>query len=116
MDQHPAIASGRVAVVTGGASGIGLAVAERLAAAGMRLVLADIDEEQLAHAADMLGGEVRTVRTDVSDVSDPAQVAELKATATADGQVALLMNNAGREGGGGSSPAARSGSGRSRPT
>lgn len=101
MDQHPAIASGRVAVVTGGASGIGLAVAERLAAAGMRLVLADIDEEQLAHAADMLGeqgGEVRTVRT---DVSDPAQVAELKATATADGQVALLMNNAGREGGGG---------------
>jgi NAD(P)-dependent dehydrogenase (short-subunit alcohol dehydrogenase family) len=101
MDQHPAIASGRVAVVTGGASGIGLAVAERLAAAGMRLVLADIDEEHLAHAADMLGGqggEVRTVRT---DVSDPAQVAELKATATADGQVALLMNNAGREGGGG---------------
>ena len=101
MDQHPAIASGRVAVVTGGASGIGLAVAERLAAAGMRLVLADIDEEQLAHAADMLGGqggEVRTVRT---DVSDPAQVAELKAAATADGQVALLMNNAGREGGGG---------------
>lgn len=101
MDQHPAIASGRVAVVTGGASGIGLAVAERLAAAGMRLVLADIDEEQLAHAADMLGGqggEVRTVRT---DVSDPAQVAELEATATADGQVALLMNNAGREGGGG---------------
>ena len=101
MDQHPAIASGRVAVVTGGASGIGLAVAERLAAAGMRLVLADIDEEQLAHAADMLGGqggEVRTVRT---DVSDPAQVAELKATATADGQVALLVNNAGREGGGG---------------
>lgn len=98
MDQHPAIASGRVAVVTGGASGIGLAVAERLAAAGMRLVLADIDEEQLAHAADMLGGEVRTVRT---DVSDPAQVAELKATATADSQVALLMNNAGREGGGG---------------
>ena len=101
MDQHPAIASGRVAVVTGGASGIGLAVAERLAAAGMRLVLADIDEEQLAHAADMLGvqgGEVRTVRT---DVSDPAQVAELKATATADGQVALLMNNAGHEGGGG---------------
>jgi NAD(P)-dependent dehydrogenase (short-subunit alcohol dehydrogenase family) len=101
MDQHPAIASGRVAVVTGGASGIGLAVAERLAAAGMRLVLADIDEEQLAHAADMLGGqggEVQTVRT---DVSDPAQVAELKATATADGQVALLMNNAGREGGGG---------------
>lgn len=101
MDQHPAIASGRVAVVTGGASGIGLAVAERLAAAGMRLVLADIDEEQLAHAADMLGGQGGEVRTVRADVSDPAQVAELKATATADGQVALLMNNAGREGGGG---------------
>ena len=101
MDQHPAIASGRVAVVTGGASGIGLAVAERLAAAGMRLVLADIDEEQLAHAADMLGGQGGAVQTVRTDVSDPAQVAELKATATADGQVALLMNNAGREGGGG---------------
>jgi NAD(P)-dependent dehydrogenase (short-subunit alcohol dehydrogenase family) len=98
---HPAIAAGRVAVITGGASGIGLAVARRLGAAGMRLVLADIDEAQLASAADDLrlqGAEVVTVRT---DVSDPSQVAALKHAANEIGPVSLLMNNAGREGGGG---------------
>jgi len=44
MNQHPAIVAGRAAVITGGASGIGLAVAHRLGVAGMRLLLADIDE------------------------------------------------------------------------
>jgi NAD(P)-dependent dehydrogenase (short-subunit alcohol dehydrogenase family) len=101
MTQHPAVAAGRVAVITGGASGIGLAVARRLGAAGMRLVLADIDEAQLASAAGELrsqGAEVQTVRTDVSDA---LQVAALKQAADAIGPVSLLMNNAGREGGGG---------------
>jgi NAD(P)-dependent dehydrogenase (short-subunit alcohol dehydrogenase family) len=42
--------NGRVAVVTGAASGIGLALSERLGREGMRVVLADIDEEQLANA------------------------------------------------------------------
>lgn len=101
MDQHPAIAPGRVAVITGGASGIGLAVARRLGVAGMRLVLADMDNDQLARAADHLGAqgiEVQPVRTDVSDA---AEVAALKRAAAAVGSVSLLMNNAGREGGGG---------------
>ncbi|SFR89558.1 SDR family NAD(P)-dependent oxidoreductase [Sphingomonas jatrophae] len=101
MDQQPAIAAGRTAVITGGASGIGLAVAERLAAAGMRLLLADIDEAALGTAAAQLrasGAQVETLRT---DVSEPAQIAELKRAADALGPVSLLMNNAGREGGGG---------------
>ena len=100
-DQHPAIAAGRTAVVTGGASGIGLAVARHLGAVGMRLLLADIDEAALADAAGDLrtrGLEVETLRTDVSDA---AQVAALQRAAAAMGPVSLLMNNAGREGGGG---------------
>jgi len=101
VDQHPAIAAGRVAVITGGASGIGLAAAHRLGAAGMRLVIADIAEEQLAEAASELrevGVDVTPVPTDVSDLS---KVAALRDAAEALGPVSLLMNNAGREGGGG---------------
>ena len=51
---HPAIAEGSVAVVTGGASGIGLATAERLARAGLRVCIADHDEEALSAAVDAL--------------------------------------------------------------
>jgi NAD(P)-dependent dehydrogenase (short-subunit alcohol dehydrogenase family) len=101
MEQHPAIAPGRIAVITGGASGIGLAVARRLGAAGMRLLLADIDEAQLGRAASDLRAEGADVQTRSTDVSDPAQVVALKQAADAMGPVSLLMNNAGREGGGG---------------
>jgi NAD(P)-dependent dehydrogenase (short-subunit alcohol dehydrogenase family) len=62
--------TGRVAVVTGGASGIGLAMAERLAGAGMRLAIADVEEDALDAAAKHLvdgGAEVLAVPTDVSD-------------------------------------------------
>src|SRR5439155_18311832 len=61
--------TGRVAVVTGGASGIGLAMAERFAAEGMDLAIADIEQEALDAAAKQLvdaGPEVLAVRTDVS--------------------------------------------------
>ena len=101
MTMHPAIAAGRTAVITGGASGIGLAVAHRLGAAGMCLLLADIDEAALEEAAaDMRAKGVltSTLRTDVGDLTD---VRALKRTADAIGPVSLLMNNAGREGGGG---------------
>jgi NAD(P)-dependent dehydrogenase (short-subunit alcohol dehydrogenase family) len=99
--QHPAVAAGQVAVITGGASGIGLAVARRLAGAGMLLVLADIDEAKLADAANDLRAEGATVQIVRTDVSDPGQIATLKQAADAIGPVSLLMNNAGREGGGG---------------
>ncbi|WP_128255391.1 SDR family NAD(P)-dependent oxidoreductase [Falsirhodobacter deserti] len=101
MDKHPAITADRVAVITGAASGIGLAVAKKLGAVGMRLVLADIDRDHLNRAVEDLlrqGAEVHAVPT---DVSDPVQLAALKQAADAVGPVALLMNNAGREGGGG---------------
>ena len=51
---HPALTSGNVAVVTGGASGIGFAAAERFAAKGLKVVLADSPGERLDAAADAL--------------------------------------------------------------
>ena len=101
MTHHPAITAGRVAVITGGASGIGLAVAQRLGAAGMRLVLADVDEDALAEAAAGLRGRGAEVSCVATDVGDAGAVAALRAAAEALGPVSLLMNNAGREGGGG---------------
>ena len=85
--------AGKVAVITGGGSGLGLALARRLAQEGAALVLADIDEDALAAAADSLDTEVLTVRTDVTRYED----LEALATAALDrfGQVNLLFNNAG---------------------
>jgi NAD(P)-dependent dehydrogenase (short-subunit alcohol dehydrogenase family) len=101
MIQHPAIAADRVAVITGGASGIGLAAAHRFGAAGMRILIADIDEAQLAAAAAVLLGEGYTVSAVRIDVGDASDIAALRDAAEALGDVAVLMNNAGREGGGG---------------
>ncbi|MEG3166108.1 SDR family NAD(P)-dependent oxidoreductase [Sphingomonas sp. PB2P19] len=101
MNQHPAIAADRVAVITGGASGIGLAAAHRFGAAGMRVLIADIDDAQLASAASELLGAGFTVSAVRTDVSDPGDIAALRDAAEALGEVAVLMNNAGREGGGG---------------
>jgi NAD(P)-dependent dehydrogenase (short-subunit alcohol dehydrogenase family) len=88
--------AGKVAVVTGAASGIGLALAERFATAGMPVVLADVDEPGLAAAAERIGAlgvETLTVRT---DVSDEASVQALAAAATQRfGTVHVVCNNAG---------------------
>jgi len=86
----------KVAVITGAASGIGRAIAERCVGAGMRVVLADVHEADLTKAKTELktaGGNVLAVRTDVSKRSD----VELLARQTLDtfGQVHLLFNNAG---------------------
>lgn len=87
---------GRVAVITGAASGFGRAFAQRAAALGMKLVLADVDEAQLDAAVAALresGAQAIGVRT---DVRDPAQVDVLAQTARdAYGKVHLLFNNAG---------------------
>jgi NAD(P)-dependent dehydrogenase (short-subunit alcohol dehydrogenase family) len=88
--------SGRVAVVTGAASGIGRALAERWAAEGMRVVMADVEKDALAEAADALrdkGSEVLAVPTDVSDGVQVEALAQ--AARDAYGGVHLLCNNAG---------------------
>ncbi|WP_157216561.1 SDR family NAD(P)-dependent oxidoreductase [Flavisphingomonas formosensis] len=101
MPHHPAIARDRVAVITGAASGIGLAAAYRLAAAGMRIVLADISAEALAAAGKAIAASGATIRTVTADVSVREDVARVKAEADALGPVSLVMNNAAREGSGG---------------
>jgi NAD(P)-dependent dehydrogenase (short-subunit alcohol dehydrogenase family) len=100
MPQHPALAEGRVAVITGGASGIGLAAAKRFAALGMKICLADLSQEALDQAVEQLSGAtIVTVPTDVSRWED---VQRLKDRAyAAFGEVAVLMNNAGVSAGGG---------------
>jgi NAD(P)-dependent dehydrogenase (short-subunit alcohol dehydrogenase family) len=91
----------KVAVITGAASGIGRGIAERCVREGMKVVLADIDEADLAKAETDLktaGGTVLGVRTDVSKRSDVEQLA--RQALDAFGQVHLLFNNAGVAAGG----------------
>jgi NAD(P)-dependent dehydrogenase (short-subunit alcohol dehydrogenase family) len=86
----------RVAVVTGAASGIGRAMAERFAVEGMKVVLADIEEEALATAARDLtadGATVLAIRTDVSKADDVEALAD--AAYDTFGSVGILCNNAG---------------------
>lgn len=96
---HPALVEGRAAVITGGANGIGLAVAKRLAAQGMKVAVADRDEEQLAQAREELGEAAQgqaQIEARACDVGDAAQLHELAAwVGEAWGPVAFLMNNAG---------------------
>jgi NAD(P)-dependent dehydrogenase (short-subunit alcohol dehydrogenase family) len=101
MSFHPAIASGRVAVVTGAASGIGLAAAQRFGEAGMRILLSDIAGEALDRAvADLraAGLNAHAIQVDVSRRED---VAGIKAAADRLGEISIVMNNAAREGDGG---------------
>lgn len=93
---RPVIADGNVAVITGGASGIGLAVAERLIARGMRIVLADIDDAKLRDVEARLteaGAEVAGVVCDTASAASVMQLAE--ATLARFGAAHLLFNNAG---------------------
>jgi len=93
--------SGKVAVITGGASGIGRAIAELCIREGMKVVLADIEEDALSKARPELesaGSTVLAVKTDVAKRSDMESLA--RQTLDAFGAVHLLFNNAGVAGGG----------------
>lgn len=92
---------GKVAVVTGGASGIGRAMAVRFAREGMRIVLADVEEKALAQAHEALaaaGAEVASVRTDVSRWEDVEALAAR--TFEKFGTAHVVCNNAGIGSGG----------------
>ncbi|MGC1756752.1 MAG: SDR family NAD(P)-dependent oxidoreductase [Trebonia sp.] len=90
------VAPGKVAVVTGAASGIGLGLSERLAAEGMHVVMADVEESALAKAASALAGNGASVLPVLTDVADPAAVDALRDSAVAAfGAVHVVCNNAG---------------------
>ena len=89
LDIHPALRPGQVAVITGGASGIGLAAARRLKAVGMQVLIADLP-----------GPELETLRREFpgaldADVAKFVDVQRLAAAAAKLGDVTVLMNNAG---------------------
>ncbi|MEJ1978225.1 MAG: SDR family NAD(P)-dependent oxidoreductase [Acetobacteraceae bacterium] len=100
---HPALTAGRVAVITGAASGIGRAATLRFAAMGLKVCLADLPGEALdgaaAEAAAAGSSAVLAVPTDVSRLEDVQRLKD--AAYEAFGEVAVLMNNAAISPGGG---------------
>src|ERR1700757_2493021 len=96
--------NGRVAVVTGGAGGIGRGIVEALLEENVRVVIADVEEAVLGTAVKELS-DVGTVRGVVTDVSSPASVEALaESVFSTEGACHLLFNNAGVTSGGGGRP------------
>lgn len=97
---HAALTSGSVAVITGGAAGIGLAVAKRMAQLGLRVCIADLGADRLVRAAEEVAilaangmDDVMTLETDVSRVEDLRRLEA--AVRDRFGGTDVLMNNAG---------------------
>jgi NAD(P)-dependent dehydrogenase (short-subunit alcohol dehydrogenase family) len=94
--------AGKTAFVTGGASGIGLALGRAFAMAGMKVMLADIEADALAAAVKSLENFAPDVRGVACDVADPVSVERAaKASYEAFGNVHVICNNAGVAGGSG---------------
>jgi 3-oxoacyl-[acyl-carrier protein] reductase len=89
------LVAGRVAIVTGAAQGIGLAIAQRLLAHGAAVLIADIEDAKVRAAAEQLGGAERVVgqRCDVTKASD--HDALVKTCVERFGRLDILVNNAG---------------------
>jgi NAD(P)-dependent dehydrogenase (short-subunit alcohol dehydrogenase family) len=85
--------AGKVAIVTGGASGLGYATVEKFVAEGARVLIADLDEEHGAELAERCGENAKFRRVDVADAQ---QVSDLVATAVDEfGELHVMVNNAG---------------------
>lgn len=84
---------GKTAIVTGGASGFGLAIAELFAGVGANVMIADLNEVAANDAASALDGSVAAMRTDVAVDADVAAVVE--ATRARFGAIDIIVNNAG---------------------
>jgi NAD(P)-dependent dehydrogenase (short-subunit alcohol dehydrogenase family) len=96
MPQHPALSPGNTAIITGAASGIGLATARAVARIGMAVVLIDLPGERLDSAAAVLRESGATVLAIGIDVADQAAMKEAAARVAQDmPPVTFLMNNAG---------------------
>ena len=85
--------TGRVAVVTGGAQGIGFAVARRMAASGAHIAIWDHDGELAEQAAQSLGPQARAYRVDVTDGA--AMLAAAQVVRAAQGSIGVLVSSAG---------------------
>lgn len=97
---HPALTPDAVAVITGGAAGIGLAAARRFAGMGLRICIADLGDDRLSRAAEALAaaspGGAANVLTMATDVSRVDEVQRLESTVRERfGGTDILMNNAG---------------------
>lgn len=84
---------GKVAIITGGASGIGTASVRRFASEGARVVIADVQDERGARLADDLDGQALYIHTDVRQESDVAQL--ITRTLDQFGRLDCMFNNAG---------------------
>ncbi|OYU47603.1 MAG: 3-oxoacyl-ACP reductase [Rhizobiales bacterium PAR1] len=90
---------GRVAIITGGARGIGYAAAERMLTSGATVVIWDIDQKALDDAKASLG-KLGTVSGDIVELTDEVSIAAAtKAAVTRHGKIDILVNNAGITGG-----------------
>lgn len=85
--------SGKVALVTGGNSGIGLAVARRFAEEGARVFITGRREAQLAEAVALIGGQVEAIQGDITRTDDLARLFETLGTRT--GRLDILVNSSG---------------------
>jgi NAD(P)-dependent dehydrogenase (short-subunit alcohol dehydrogenase family) len=106
MSHHPALQPGRTAVITGAASGVGLAIAKRFASLGLRICMADTNAKALGEAARavgaLTGGGPKDILAAECDVSQLAHMQNLRrAVDKRFGEVAVLVNNAGIGRGGG---------------